>query len=92
MTKKNARLKLNAPITLFVAVVLIQGIGTFAFLKKFKSANFLGLTIATLPLQLYCVYRISNLTRSCTCLWVTRTSNGSFRRGRNWRYWRVSPL
>lgn len=58
MTKKNARLKLNAPITLFVAVVLIQGIGTFAFLKKFKSANFLGLTIATLPLQLYCVYRI----------------------------------
>lgn len=58
MTKKNARLKLNAPITLFVAVVLIQGIGTFVFLKKFKSANFLGLTIATLPLQLYCVYRI----------------------------------
>lgn len=58
MTPKNIRLKLNAPITLFVAVVLIQGIGTFAFLKKFKSANFLGLTIATLPLQLYCVYRI----------------------------------
>lgn len=58
MTNKDTKLKLSAPITLFVAVVLIQGIGTFAFLKKFKSANFLGLTIATLPLQLYCVYRI----------------------------------
>lgn len=58
MTNKDTNLKLKAPITSFVAVVLIQGIVTFAFLNKFKSANFLGLTIATLPLQLYCVYRI----------------------------------
>ena len=58
MTNKDTNLKLKAPITSFVAAVLIQGIVTFAFLKKFKSANFLGLTIATLPLQLYCVYRI----------------------------------
>lgn len=65
MTQKNTRLKLNAPITLFVAVVLIQGIGTFAFLKKFKSTNFLGLTIATLPLQLYCVYRICAQNSDC---------------------------
>lgn len=65
MTNKDTKLKLSAPITLFVAVVLIQGIGTFAFLKKFKSANFLGLTIATLPLQLYCVYRICALNSNC---------------------------
>lgn len=58
MTNKDTQLKLKAPITSFVAVVLIQGIVTFAFLNKFKSANFLGLTIAMLPLQLYCVYRI----------------------------------
>lgn len=58
MTNKDTRLKLSAPITAFVAVLLIQGVITFAFLSKFKSANFLGLTIATLPLQLYCVYRI----------------------------------
>lgn len=58
MTNKDTNLKLRAPITSFVAVVLIQGIATFVFLNKFKSANFLGLTIATLPLQLYCVYRI----------------------------------
>ncbi len=65
MTQKNTQLKLNAPINLFFAVVLIQGIGTFAFLKKFKSANFLGLTIATLPLQLYCVYRICAQNSDC---------------------------
>lgn len=58
MTNKHTQLKLSAPIYSFFFVVSIWGIATFAFLYKFKSANFLGLTIATLPLQLYCVYRI----------------------------------
>lgn len=65
MTNKDTKLKLSAPITWFVGVALIQGIVAFVFLNKFKSANFLGLTIATLPLQLYCVYRICALNSNC---------------------------
>ena len=61
MTNKDTQLKLTAPIPTFVAVLLIRGIATFVFLNKFKSANFLGLTIAMLPLHLYLVYQICSL-------------------------------
>lgn len=58
MINKHTPLKLNAPITSFFLNVSIWGIVILVFLNMFKRSNFLGLTIATLPLQLYCVYQV----------------------------------